>query len=83
MGKSLRTVRRYLNEEATESVTDDRLSEHEAFVTSLRRLRTELARWQKLYPDPQSPEMQAVGRDVARLKKQVEGSLKKMIKTHD
>lgn len=52
MGKSLRTVRRYLNEEATESVTDDRLSEHEAFVTSLRRLRTELARWQKLYPDP-------------------------------
>ena len=27
MGKSLRTVRRYLNEETTESVTDDRLSE--------------------------------------------------------
>jgi ParB family chromosome partitioning protein len=45
MGKSLRTVRRYLNEETTESVTDDRLSElskHEASVTSLRRLRTEL-----------------------------------------
>ena len=86
MGKSLRTVRRYLNEETTESVTDDRLSElskHEASVTSLRRLRTELARWQKLYPDPQSPDLLAVGRDVARLKKQVEGALKKMINTHD
>lgn len=84
MGKSLRTVRRYLNEEITESVTDDRLSElseHEATLVSLRRLRTELARWQKLYLEPQNPEMQAVGRDVARLKKQVEGALKKMTKS--
>ncbi len=82
VGKSLRTVRRYLNEEA-ESVTSDRLSATEgsqASLTALRRLRTELVRWQKLYPDPQSPEMQAVGRDVARLLKKVEDSLKKMTK---
>lgn len=80
MGKSLRTVRRYLNEEEVESRSDVTLSaqkEPEASLTALRRLRTELVRWQKLYPAPQSPEMQAVGRDVARLLKKVEVSLKK------
>jgi ParB family chromosome partitioning protein len=79
IGKSLRTVRRYLNEEA-ESRTDVTLSaqaETQAAIASLRRLRTELIRWQKLYPTLKRVEIQAVGRDVARLLKQVESALKK------
>ncbi len=80
MGKSLRTVRRYLNEESTESVTSDLLSEQEetkASIASLRRLRTELVRWQKLHPES-PPQLQAVERDVVRLLKQVDAALKKM-----
>jgi ParB family chromosome partitioning protein len=80
MGKSLRTVRRYLNEEEVESRTDVTLSaqaEKQAAIASLRRLRTELVRWQKLYPEPPT-RLQAVERDVARLQKQVEATLKKM-----
>ena len=80
MGKSLRTVRRYLNEESTESVTPDLLSEQEetkASIASLRRLRSELVRWQKLHPEP-PPQLQAVERDVQKLLKQVEAAMKKM-----
>ena len=80
MGKSLRTVRRYLNEESTESVTPDLLSEQEetkASIASLRRLRSELVRWQKLHPKP-PPQLQAVERDVQKLLKQVEAAMKKM-----
>jgi ParB family chromosome partitioning protein len=80
MGKSLRTVRRYLNEESTESVTPDLLSEQEetkASIASLRRLRTELVRWQKLHLES-SPQLQAVERDVVRLLKQIEAAMKKM-----
>jgi ParB family chromosome partitioning protein len=80
IGKSIRTVRRYLNEENLESVTDVRLSEadsNEAISAALRRLRTELVRWQKTLPEPPNPEAQAVGRDVDRLLKRVDSALKK------
>jgi ParB family transcriptional regulator, chromosome partitioning protein len=81
IGKSIRTVRRYLNEAVGESVTDVRLSEKpdvDATVTSLRRLQTELNRWQKAYPEPEEPELQLVSRDVARLLKRVETALKRV-----
>lgn len=81
VGKSIRTVRRYLNAEDSESVTSVRLSETEdktALVSSLKRLRTELSRWQKANPEPYISEVEAVGRDVARLLKRVETALKKL-----
>lgn len=82
IGKSIRTVRRYLNQAIAESVTDVRLldeaDEAEAAVTALRRLQTELNRWNRAYPDPELPEIQPVSRDVARLLKRVETSLKKL-----
>lgn len=77
IGKSIRTVRRYLNQTNSESVTDVRLlEESDMLARALRRLRTELVRWQKTYPEPQNPETQAVGRDVERLLKRVERRLK-------
>lgn len=56
------------------------LSEQEetkASIASLRRLRSELVRWQKLHPEP-PPQLQAVERDVQKLLKQVEAAMKKM-----
>lgn len=81
IGKSIRTVRRYLNEATEESVTDVRLSEKDdnnAALTSLRRLQTELNRWQKAYPEPGTPELEMVSKDVGRLLKRVETALKKV-----
>lgn len=81
IGKSIRTVRRYLNVATEESVTDVRLSEEEgnvAVITSLRRLQTELNRWQKAYSDSETSEIQLVSKDVARLLKRVETTLKKV-----
>lgn len=82
IGKSIRTVRRYLNEAIEESVTDVRLSENEAdtaaITASLRRLQTELNRWYKAYPEPPTADLQVVSRDVAQLLKRVESAMKKM-----
>lgn len=82
IGKSIRTVRRYLNEAIEKSVTDVRLFEeaenNDAVVTSLRRLQTELTRWQKAYPEPEALELQPLSRDVARLLKRVESAIKKV-----
>jgi ParB family chromosome partitioning protein len=81
IGKSIRTVRRYLNQGFEESVTDVRLSEKDsnaAAIASLRRLQTELTRWQRAYPEPESSELQPVSKDVSRLLKRVEMVLKKV-----
>ena len=80
IGKSIRTVRRYLNQTIEESVTDVRLSKKEddtAVTTALRRLQTELNRWQKAYLEPEVSELQIVSKDVSRLLKHVETALKK------
>ena len=80
IGKSLRTVRRYLNEEIGESRTSVTLStqgESQVSIKSLRRLQSELIRFQKLYPEPDTI-LQAVQQDVQRLLKQVEVALTKM-----
>ncbi|XHX75739.1 MAG: ParB N-terminal domain-containing protein (plasmid) [Stenomitos frigidus ULC029] len=79
IGKSIRTVRRYLNTAIEESVTNVRLSEQEdnaAVATSLRRLQTELNRWQKAYAEPGTPELAAITKDVTRLLKRVGTALK-------
>ncbi len=81
LGKSIRTVRRYLNESSPESVTRVRLSEEEekdALIRSLKRLRSEMVRWQKAYPEPDDQSLQAIGKDVERLFKRVESTLKKV-----
>ncbi|MGI0488816.1 ParB N-terminal domain-containing protein [Pantanalinema rosaneae CENA516] len=81
IGKSIRTVRRYLNEGFEESVTDVRLSKQEeanAVLAALRRLQTELNRWQKAYPEPEMSELQVISKDVTRLSKRVEAALKKL-----
>lgn len=79
IGKSIRTVRRYLNEALEESVTNVRLSEevdNAAVISALRRLQTELNRWQKAYPEPEVLELQMVSKDASRLLKRVERALK-------
>ncbi|MBW4473569.1 MAG: ParB/RepB/Spo0J family partition protein [Stenomitos rutilans HA7619-LM2] len=80
IGKSIRTVRRYLNTAIEESVTDVRLSgkdDSNTVATSLRRLQTELTRWQKAYAEPGTPELESITKDVARLLKRVDTALKK------
>ncbi|PSB14733.1 chromosome partitioning protein ParB [Phormidesmis priestleyi ULC007] len=80
IGKSIRTVRRYLNTDIEESVTDVRLSGTEdsnTVATSLRRLQTELTRWQKAYAEPGTPELESITKNVTRLLKRVDTALKK------
>lgn len=80
IGKSIRTVRRYLNRATEESVTDVRLSgqdENTAAVAALRRLQTELTRWQKAYPEPGTPELKSLTKEVDRLLKRIKTALKK------
>jgi ParB family chromosome partitioning protein len=79
IGKSIRTVRRYLNTAIEESVTDVRLSgkgDNAAVATSLRRLQTELNRWQKAHAEPGTPELAAITKDITRLLKRVGTALK-------
>ena len=80
IGKSIRTVRRYLNTTIEESVTDVRLSEKDGnstVATSLRRLQTELNRWKKAYSEPKTPELESITKDVARLLRRIDTALKK------
>lgn len=82
IGKSLRTVRRYLNQDNLESRTSVTLSEEaeqERAVASLRRLRTELLRWQMQNAEPPE-EFVKLEQDVTRLLKRVESALKRVDK---
>ena len=80
IGKSIRTVRRYLNTAIEESVTDVRLSgkdDSNTVATSLRRLQTELNRWRKAYSEPVTPELESITKDVSQLLKRIDTALKK------
>jgi ParB family transcriptional regulator, chromosome partitioning protein len=80
IGKSLRTVRRYLNQDELESRTSVTLSknaEQERAVASLRRLRTELLRWQVQNAEPLE-EFVKLESEVVRLLKRVESTLKRV-----
>jgi ParB family transcriptional regulator, chromosome partitioning protein len=81
VGKSLRTVRRYLNEEIDESRTSVTLSDSEKEMISLRRVRSELIRWQNAYPEPRSENMQLIAKDITRLHKRIETIMKKLEKS--
>jgi ParB family transcriptional regulator, chromosome partitioning protein len=75
IGKSIRTIRRYLNttlDTAPEkSVTDVRLSQLESETIALKRLRTELTRWQRSCPEPHTEELTAMDKDVSKLIRRV------------
>jgi ParB family transcriptional regulator, chromosome partitioning protein len=71
IGKSIRTVRRYLNTETEKGLTDTRLSQSEIETTALKRLRTELSRWQKSFPEPATDELNAMDKDIAKLIRRV------------
>lgn len=75
IGKSLRTVRRYLNTDTGKSVTDVRLSEIELEVSALKRLRSELVRWQRATLDPDEKELTPMDKDVAKLIRRINREL--------
>ncbi|PZD70439.1 hypothetical protein C1752_12222 [Acaryochloris thomasi RCC1774] len=75
IGKSIRTVRRYLNTETGKSVTDVRLSETELEITALRRLRSELVRWQRSSLEPGVQELTPMDKDVAKLIRRINRKL--------
>lgn len=75
IGKSLRTVRRYLNSETEKSVTDVRLSSAKLEVTALKRLRSELIRWQRTSQEASPEELTAMDKDVAKLIRRINRQL--------
>lgn len=75
VGKSLRTVRRYLNTDTEKSVTNVRLLETEVQVSALKRLRSELVRWQNTSSEPEIHELNLVNRDVAKLIRRIDRQL--------
>ena len=74
IGKSLRTVQRYLNETTEKSTTDVRLFSDLDAVSSLQN---SLDKWQKIYGDLDSETIQLIDRDVTKLLKRLESALKK------
>jgi ParB family transcriptional regulator, chromosome partitioning protein len=71
IGKSIRTIRRYLNTTSEKSVTDVRLSQVENETIALKRLRTELTRWQRSCPEPHTEELTAMDKDISKLIRRV------------
>jgi ParB family transcriptional regulator, chromosome partitioning protein len=82
VGKSIRTIRRYLNLEDPESRTNVRLLEDErekAFpIQDLKRLRFALMRWQKASIGSDLVEIQSLSKDVTKLLKRVDSALVKI-----
>jgi|GEM_PF-429341 len=74
IGKSIRTVQRYLNETTEKSTTDVRLFSDLDAVSSLQN---SLDKWQKIYGELDSEVVRSIDRDVAKLLKRVETALKK------
>jgi ParB family transcriptional regulator, chromosome partitioning protein len=75
IGKSQRTVRRYLNEaEDKKSGSGDLLSPETIAITSLRN---SLSKWQKAYGNEDRPILEPIDREVAKLLKKLDAALKK------
>jgi ParB family transcriptional regulator, chromosome partitioning protein len=74
IGKSIRTVRRYLNEPEEKRRTDDRLFSD---ATALTSLKSNLVKWQKAYRGSEDEIIQSIDRDVTKLLKRLETALKK------
>lgn len=75
IGKSLRTVRRYLNTQTEESVTNVRLSETEIEIATHKRLRSELVRWQRTLSEYESKELNTMNKEVAKLIRRINRQL--------
>lgn len=78
VGKSLRTVRRYLNTETEKSVTNVRLSDDEKELSALKRLRSELIRWENRSLESEISELSALSKDVAKLVRRIDRQLRKL-----
>ena len=78
IGKSIRTVRRYLNENNDKSRTPVTLSEQSKEINTLRRVKTELVRMCNVFNEADKAEMQAISKDANRLIKRIESVLKKL-----
>jgi ParB family transcriptional regulator, chromosome partitioning protein len=74
IGKSIRTVQRYLNDTTEKSTTDVRLfSDADALIG----LKTSLSKWRRVYSELDGETIQSIDRDVTKLLKRVETALKK------
>ncbi len=69
IGKSIRTVRRYLNEPEEKSRPDVRLFPD---TTALKVLKDNLVKWQKIHGGSENETIQSIDRDVAKLLKRIE-----------
>ncbi len=75
IGKSIRTVRRYLNTNIETSGTAVHPDQAAIETTALKRLRTELTRWQRAFPAPQTEALKAMDKDIAKLIRRVNRAL--------
>ena len=74
IGKSIKTVQRYLNDATETSTSNVRLfSDADAFSS----LKTSLDKWRRVYGELDGETMQSLDRDVVKLLKRVETALKK------
>ena len=74
IGKSIRTVQRYLNGTTQKSTTDVRLFSDLDAVSSLQN---SLNKWQKVYGELDSEVVRSINQDVVKLLKRVETAIKK------
>jgi ParB family transcriptional regulator, chromosome partitioning protein len=74
IGKSIRTVQRYLNEAEEKSTTDVRLN---SATDALSSLRASLTKWHKVYGSSDHEVIQPIERDVTKLLKRLEVAIKK------
>ena len=74
IGKSIKTVQRYLNDATEKSTSNVRLfSEADA----LSSLKTSLDKWRRVYGELDGETIESIDRDVMKLLKRVETALKK------
>lgn len=73
IGKSIRTVRRYLNEPEEKSRTDVRLFPD---TTALTMLKSNLVKWQKVHGKSDDETVKSIDRDVSKLLKRLENGIK-------
>lgn len=73
IGKSIRTVQRYLNDATEKSTSDVRLFSD---ADALSSLKTSLDKWRRVYGELDGETIQSLNRDVTKLLKRVETTLK-------
>jgi ParB family transcriptional regulator, chromosome partitioning protein len=74
IGKSIKTVQRYLNDVTEKSTSNVRLFSD---ADALSSLKTSLSKWRRVYGELDGETIQSIDRDVTKLLKRVETALKK------